>query len=282
MKRTKGFTLVELLVVMAIIALLLGLLLPALANARRTARQVKDATQVNQIHKSFLTWATDNNGEFPTPGLMNRLPYEGVQRQGRGAQDYSKNSHDNLYSALIAQNFVSPQVCVSPSESSSNVAVASDFNYNKLDPASDSYWDDRFDADLEGRCNVSYATLKINGARQKQQWRSSIDAAFAVVGNRGVKNGVETGDDYKKSKTLEIHGSRNSWEGNIAYNDGHVVFEKTFIPQGGRKLTNMSGNLVDDNLFFEETFANESDMFLIMCKSVTGSGTQFTHNPTWD
>ena len=48
--RAGGFTLVELLVVMAIIALLLGLLLPALAKARATARQVKDGTQLKQIH----------------------------------------------------------------------------------------------------------------------------------------------------------------------------------------------------------------------------------------
>ena len=50
---SKGFTLVELLVVMAIIALLLGLLLPALAKARATARQVKDQTQVKQIHQGW-------------------------------------------------------------------------------------------------------------------------------------------------------------------------------------------------------------------------------------
>ena len=55
MKNKTGFTLIELLVVMAIIALLLGLLLPALAKARNTARQVKDATQIKQVHTAWFT-----------------------------------------------------------------------------------------------------------------------------------------------------------------------------------------------------------------------------------
>lgn len=53
---------------MAIIALLLGLLLPALAKARSVARQNKDATQIQQVHKAFLTYATgEGNGKFPCP-----------------------------------------------------------------------------------------------------------------------------------------------------------------------------------------------------------------------
>ena len=61
-----GFTLIELLVVMAIIALLLGILLPALNKARAKARQVKSATQLSQIHKGLITYASDEDGIFPT------------------------------------------------------------------------------------------------------------------------------------------------------------------------------------------------------------------------
>ena len=77
MKRTNksGFTLIELLVVIAIIALLLGILLPALSKARAKARQVKDSTQLSQIHKSMATFASDQNGIFPTPGLIQRQQY---------------------------------------------------------------------------------------------------------------------------------------------------------------------------------------------------------------
>jgi len=59
-------------VVIAIIALLVGLLLPALAKAQRNARTMKDATQIKEIHKSFLTFAQGNKGKLPIPGLIDR------------------------------------------------------------------------------------------------------------------------------------------------------------------------------------------------------------------
>ena len=84
MKNKNGFTLIELLVVMAIIALLLGLLLPALTKARNTARQVKDATQIKQIHTGWVTKGSETpRGIFPLPGEINRI---GVL-PGRGDED---------------------------------------------------------------------------------------------------------------------------------------------------------------------------------------------------
>jgi len=58
--RTHAFTLIELLVVIAIIALLVGILLPTLAGSRRVARQLKCATQQNQIFKAFIGYANDS------------------------------------------------------------------------------------------------------------------------------------------------------------------------------------------------------------------------------
>ncbi len=272
-----GFTLVELLVVMAIIALLLGLLLPALAKARATARQVKDATQIGQIHKAWLIWCREFNGIFPTPGLINRVG----TTPGKGVEDQTRNNHANLYSACIMQNYFSPQLCLSPSESSSNVANAADYNYNLYNVANDVYWDEQhFVTDLAGRCNTSYGTMLLGGARKAAEWKETLNSKFAMVGNRGVQDGLYDEAHYNKSKTLEIHGGRNSWEGNICYNDNHTNFEKNFTPEGTNKL---GPNLdVDDNIFLEETVANKSDIFLAMCKSVTGSGSNYTFTVTWD
>jgi prepilin-type N-terminal cleavage/methylation domain-containing protein/prepilin-type processing-associated H-X9-DG protein len=66
--RRKGFTLVELLVVIGIIAVLMGILLPALNAVKRAAQRVVCGTSLGGIGKSMLIYANDYEGEFPRAG----------------------------------------------------------------------------------------------------------------------------------------------------------------------------------------------------------------------
>ena len=65
-KKSPGFTLVELLVVVAIIALLISILLPALNQARAVAQSVTCKAQLNQVGLSFRMYANDN-ADFIAP-----------------------------------------------------------------------------------------------------------------------------------------------------------------------------------------------------------------------
>jgi prepilin-type N-terminal cleavage/methylation domain-containing protein len=66
--RTRGFTLVELLVVIGIIALLIGILLPALRRARDAATSTACLNNLRQIGITFHIYANNSKGWFPSGG----------------------------------------------------------------------------------------------------------------------------------------------------------------------------------------------------------------------
>jgi prepilin-type N-terminal cleavage/methylation domain-containing protein/prepilin-type processing-associated H-X9-DG protein len=61
----RGFTLVELLVVIGIIAVLVGILLPTLNRVRQQANMVKCAAQMRDIINGLLSYSAENGGSMP-------------------------------------------------------------------------------------------------------------------------------------------------------------------------------------------------------------------------
>jgi len=88
-KREKtGFTLVELLTVLAIVAMLTGLLIPSLTFIRNAARKAKQKAQLTTIDMALIAFRTDY-GDYPpsywmlppsSPGAPGPMDYCGAQK----------------------------------------------------------------------------------------------------------------------------------------------------------------------------------------------------------
>src|SRR5439155_23205029 len=65
MRRNRAFTLIELLIVIAIIGVLIGLLMPTISGAREQSRRVACASNLRNIGAALFAYAADNDRKLP-------------------------------------------------------------------------------------------------------------------------------------------------------------------------------------------------------------------------
>lgn len=124
--------------------------------------------------------------------------------------------------------------------------------------------------------NQSYAHT-IPFGKRRSQWSDTYNSTEAVFGNRGPTLDTTNNDGATApasnrwalkpagsagspsggtdSSTLLIHGGRNTWEGNVGYNDNHVNFETKVNPDQitYTKTGSGTGLTKPDCLFVNET-----------------------------
>jgi prepilin-type N-terminal cleavage/methylation domain-containing protein/prepilin-type processing-associated H-X9-DG protein len=97
-----GFTLVEILVVIGVIAILVGLLLPAFSKARAQSNELQCAAILRQWGEAFHIYAAQYNGVIPHSGDETRNPFF-YQNQNDPSDPQNESCYINVLPPLMGR-----------------------------------------------------------------------------------------------------------------------------------------------------------------------------------
>lgn len=217
---SKGFTLVELLVVIGIIALLISILLPALNAARERANRVKCGANLHSMYQALALYANDNKGVFPRV-MYNPASGAGATYGGAGIDPFVlTNDIPAALWMLVRYADFNPEAFVCPSSNNDKDSMGGNPALSRINFSTNN--------------NLSYGYANpypdTTAAAAGYKLNQSTNPAFVVAADKSP--GVGGNDDCNVAKnsaiaTLKKANSNNhAKEGQeVLRNDGSVTWE---------------------------------------------------------
>lgn len=257
---SSGFSIIQVIVVIAIMVIAIGLILPAMGPSHRPARQMSNNTQLRDIHQGMVTFAQSNkiggnDGYFPgLDSSGNVIPDgEATGFSGDGTQPAAR------LRMMLDGNFFTPDYIINPADTRAN-----EYDFSA-----------QLDADPDNPLtseHYSYALLGIaeeltraedglptGSDGRAMEWKETLNTSAIMLGDRAIGAGRED-----ISSVWTDIGS-GDWRGGVVRNDNSTSYETTTEFEQ-TKYGNHDANELD-HLF--EDAPDVTDTFLVFENATT-------------
>jgi prepilin-type N-terminal cleavage/methylation domain-containing protein/prepilin-type processing-associated H-X9-DG protein len=247
MKSARGFTLVELLVAIALIALLIGLLLPVLGRARQQAASVACLSNLRQLATTAHMYCDANRGSFPiaydtisAPPLVISLNWDFTTTRNTATGELT------VTPGLLWAGHTNPKVQQCPSYDGKSNSIAdpyTGYNYNTSFVG-------------HGAQESIPAPIKISQVRNAARCALFGDGQYSAGANKFMRAPFPNpGDAAFTFRSAGTQGFRHAGWTNVAFVDGHAesladAFA-VMAPSASGKIGAGCGFLSPDNSLYD-------------------------------